>query len=52
MFLDSETTHEVTKSKDLKRKRNDEKEIENSTLKVSLKDLTFLVENNTHDLAI
>lgn len=52
-MLVSSETQEVTKNKDpLKRKRNDDKEAESSTLKVSLKDLTFLVENNTNDLAI
>lgn len=43
---------EVNKKQDLKRKRPEEKEAESSTLKISLKDFTFLVESNTHDLAM
>jgi len=44
--------NDVSKKQDLKRKRNDDKETESSILKISLKDLTFLVENNTKDLAM
>lgn len=49
---DKVTKIEVTKKQDLKRKRPEEKETESSTLKISLKDFTFLVESNTHDLAM